>query len=492
LPISNGFDAILVIVDKTTKKAVFVPTKTTLTSKDYADILVAHWIRHFGIPKTVTSDRGSQFVSQFIACFYESCGIKGTPSTAYHPQTDGQTERVNQELEIYLRFYVNSLHDNWHIWLPLAEFSYNDKSHSTTKISPHFATLGLHPWKGDPNALPDARNPAGADFGQQMTKTREHAHAMLKAAQETAKANYDRKRGRSWKFEKGNQVWLESTNITLQNGIKKLAPRRYGPFTIIEQHGPSSFELRLPDAWSKLHPVFNEALLSPYSAPSTPAQAIAHAPPPAIIVDGEPEYDVEYITDHKMMKRKSFYKVHWQGYPTYDDSWEPLAGLEHAQDAVKAFHDAHPSVRRPVSLRFAASDSSPHVVLAIYPENVTHMHDGSKNHEFRKYRLPPDARYLWLYETTPVHGIRTIIEVDSVLLPGQVVGPGRYNAEFNAGAKDAKFAYPIKRLIKLPRVISSSELQTDFAVIPPHRWCPAPFSLFDRFLPHLSRSGRSP
>jgi hypothetical protein len=150
----EGFDAILVIIDKTTKKAVFVPTNTTLTSKDYANILVTHWIRHFGIPKTVTSDRGPQFVSWFVACFYNTCGIKGTPSTAYHPQTDRQTERVNQELEIYLRFYVNSLHDNWHAWLPLAEFSYNDKSHSTTKISPHFATLGMHPWKGDPNVYP--------------------------------------------------------------------------------------------------------------------------------------------------------------------------------------------------------------------------------------------------------------------------------------------------------------------------------------------------
>jgi hypothetical protein len=80
------------------------------------------------------------------------------------------------------------------------------------------------------------------------------------------------------------------------------------------------------------------------------------------------------------------------------------------------------------------------------------MRSGAKNHEFRKYRLPPDAHYLWLYKTTPVHGIRTVIEGDSVLLPGQVVGPRRYNAEFNAGLLNAKFAYPIKRLFKLSRV----------------------------------------
>jgi transposase InsO family protein len=132
LPESNGFNAILVIVDKSSKKAVFVPTNDTLTSQGFADLLIAHWIRHFGIPLTVTSDRGPQFVNKFIDAFYKACGIKGTPSTAYHPQTDGQTERVNQELEIYLRFYVNDSHTDWTDHLPLAEFAYNDKIHSTT------------------------------------------------------------------------------------------------------------------------------------------------------------------------------------------------------------------------------------------------------------------------------------------------------------------------------------------------------------------------
>jgi hypothetical protein len=110
LPISDEFNAILVIVDKSTKKAVFVPTTDTLTSQGFADLLVNHWIRHFGLPVSVTSDRGPQFMNQFIQAFYDTCGITGTPSTAYHPQTDGQTERVNQELEIYLRFYVNDTH----------------------------------------------------------------------------------------------------------------------------------------------------------------------------------------------------------------------------------------------------------------------------------------------------------------------------------------------------------------------------------------------
>src|SRR6202040_4183420 len=190
LPLSSTFNAILVVVDKTTKKAVFIATNDTLTAKEYADLLVHHWIRHFGLPKTITSDRGPQFVAKFIDSFYKSCGIKGTPTTAYHPQTDGQTERVNQELEIYLRFYVNSLHDNWHEWLPMAEFAYNDKTHSTTTISPHFATLGINPWKGSPVHTEEPRNPAGQEFAEKMNAIRDHAHNALLAAQETAKRNY--------------------------------------------------------------------------------------------------------------------------------------------------------------------------------------------------------------------------------------------------------------------------------------------------------------
>jgi hypothetical protein len=193
LPDSDGFNAILVIIDKASKKAVFIPTNDTLTSQGYADLLLSHWIWHFGLPITVTSDRGPQFVNKFIAAFYESCGIKGTLSTAYHPQTDGQTEQVNQELEIYLHFYVNDLHTDWASHLPLAEFAYNDKIHSMMKISPHFALFGLHPWKGNPLTINDAQNPAGADYRKRITDIRLKANGFLKAAQETAKAYYDRK-----------------------------------------------------------------------------------------------------------------------------------------------------------------------------------------------------------------------------------------------------------------------------------------------------------
>ena len=103
--------------------------------------------RDFGLPEVVISDRGSQFVSNFTKDLYWLLGIKMNPSTAYHPQTDGQTEYINQEVKQYLRLFVNYRQDNWAEWLPLTEFSYNDKIQSSTGYSPFYLNYGQHPWK---------------------------------------------------------------------------------------------------------------------------------------------------------------------------------------------------------------------------------------------------------------------------------------------------------------------------------------------------------
>jgi hypothetical protein len=195
-----------------------------------------------------------------------------------------------------------------------------------------------------------------------------------------------------------------------------------------------------------------------------------------------------------MMRGKPFYKVHWKGYPSYDDSWEPLSNLTHCQEAIDEYRSANPTHPFSISLCFSSSSSSPHVILAISPENASNIRSGIKDHEFRKYRLPPDARFLWLYETAPLHGISTIIEVDSLRLPGQVTGSGLGSADFNAGYKASRFAYPILRVLRLPSILSSTELLNRHSVTPPHRWCPAPSSLplrFDKLFPLIDWGSQS-
>ena len=148
LPTSQGYDAILVVVDRFTKMICLIPTYTTLSLEGVARLFRDHVWKDFGIPENIIYDRGSVFVSKFMEALNHLLGIQANPSTAYHPQTDGQTERVNQEVEQYLRVFVNYHQDDWTDWLSLAEFSHNDKVNSSTRHSPFYLNWGRHPRKG--------------------------------------------------------------------------------------------------------------------------------------------------------------------------------------------------------------------------------------------------------------------------------------------------------------------------------------------------------
>src|ERR1700683_2449865 len=281
-------------------------TNSDVTSEGIARLFRDRVWKDFGLPEVVISDRGSQFVSGFTRDLYKLLGVKVNPSTAYHPQTDGQTERVNQEIEEYLRLFVNYKQTDWSEWLSLAEFSYNDREHSSTRISPFFSNYGVHPRKGGEPRW-DVKTEAADVFAKRMAKTREEARTALKRAAEEMARHYDAHRNEAPTYEIGDKVYLDGGNIHTTRPAKKLDDKRYGPFEITEKVGSRAFKLKLPKTW-KIHTVFNVVKSNPYHPPETKIQA-QPPPPPLITVEGEPEYEVEAVLDSRIRRGKLQYLV---------------------------------------------------------------------------------------------------------------------------------------------------------------------------------------
>jgi len=316
LPESNGFNAILVIVDRFSKMILLVAIRDTLTSFQTAEIYRDHvWSKH-RLPKKVISDRGPQFAAQFMKDLHKLIKVEMNLSTAFHPQTDGQTERINQEVEQYLRLFINHRQTDWNNWLSCAEFSYNDKVHSSTGFSPFFVNYGRHPKKGI-NFPKEVKSQSATEFAQTMESIWEETAAALRIAAEQMKRYYDEHRADSQSYKPGDLVLLEGSNLTTIRPSKKLDHKRFGPFEILSKVGAAAYKLKLPRTWKTVWPVFNKVLLTPYTPPQFETQQHP-PPPPPILIEQEPEYEVEEIIDSKLVRGKLKYLVHWKGYETHE------------------------------------------------------------------------------------------------------------------------------------------------------------------------------
>src|SRR5260370_5199727 len=145
LPLSDGFSAILVVVDRLTKQSLFIPTHDTINSPQLAQLFLTHVFSKHRVPSHITSDWGTEFISHFFHSLSKLLQMELHFTLGYHPEGDGQMERINQVLEQYLRVYTNYQQDNWATLLPLAEFAYNNAPSKTTGVSPFFANKCYHP-----------------------------------------------------------------------------------------------------------------------------------------------------------------------------------------------------------------------------------------------------------------------------------------------------------------------------------------------------------
>ncbi|KAF6515026.1 hypothetical protein HZS61_006160 [Fusarium oxysporum f. sp. conglutinans] len=346
LPPSEGHDAILIIACRLTKMRHIIACKGTCDAEDTARYYLKEVWKLHGLPHTIISDRGPQFVAEFWKKLTQQLSINSLLSTAYHPETDGQTERLNAILEQYLRAYVSYLQDDWSRWLPLAEFAANSLKSETTGMSPFFANYGFNPRMGFEPTITVKGTPATRDaekFAQKMNEILEYLRSESIAAQARYENQANRHRRPARHYREGDYVWLDARNIKTLRPQKKLDWKNIGPLKITKVISPYAYRLDLP-ASMKIHPVFHTNLLRPAATNPLPGQN--PDPPPPIEAEGVEEWEVEDIVDSRWDRRgrggrpRLKYTVKWAGYA--DPTEVPADYMENAAEVVANFHRRYP------------------------------------------------------------------------------------------------------------------------------------------------------
>lgn len=217
-------------------------------------------------------------------------------------------------------------------------------------MSPFYVNQGRHPYKGTEPNLVDVRNETAAEFAKRMHEIHQETEAALRLSAETMKTYYDRRRQPSIPYKKGDKVYLEGLNLTMNRPMTKLSDRRYGPFSIEKKVGAASYKLKLPPRWKRVHPVFNETLLTPYRPPTYPTQKAREPDPPPDPADPDEEWDVEKILEAAIdgPTGKLMYLVQWQGFGPEENTWEDADALVKCAPQVREFYRLHPGAPRPV------------------------------------------------------------------------------------------------------------------------------------------------
>ena len=324
----NGkvYDAVLVLVDMFTKYTLYLPCTKEIDAPEFAELLYERMIPIFGMPENLVSDRGSLFTSQFWSSFCYFLAVKRRLSTAFHPQTDGQTERQNQVLEYFLRSYVNWEQDDWARWLPIAAFTYNTTTHSATGKSPCEALMGYNPSIQDSvKEYPQEYHADAAQRVQEIQEMRSFMKERLAKAKESMKHHADKNRIDK-SFKVGDWVYLKSKNVETGRPSNKLDHKMLGPFQILEKIGTQAYKLRLTPRFRLLHPTHHVSALELHYG-DAPTEDGAPGP---IEIDDHVEYEIERILSHRGEKTKS-YLVKWRGYDDVEATWEPQSAVEDTQ-----------------------------------------------------------------------------------------------------------------------------------------------------------------
>lgn len=371
LPTSEGFDNILVIVDKLTKYAIFVPTTVTVNKEETAKLFFKHVISKFGIPRQVITDRDTRWRGEFWDAICKQMGMKRSLTTSYHPQTDGQTEVLNQGLEISLRAYIGPSRDDWASHLDTLALSYNSTPHTSTGYAPAYLLRGYLPITGStimhsPDPVPrltqstdqnrssdaaEALNKISAgdvsnveEMIESFIANRHRAQEALTLGQHHQSKSYNDGRLVT-EYAVGDHVLINPHSLQLLKSEKgrgkKLLMKYDGPFEIITKISPVAYRLRMPASYG-VHPIINIAHLekyvqSPEDLGDRPQRNLNRTN-----FEDLPEEDVDRIVSERRKPGRNGrliteYLIRFEHYNEDHDEWKTAVQLRNAPEILQSW-----------------------------------------------------------------------------------------------------------------------------------------------------------
>ena len=347
LPFCDGMNVLLTLTCKFTKKKLLIPGFDEWTAADWANaFLIAVTGHDWGMPVVIISDRDSKFMSAFWQAIFAKLGTKLATSTAYHPQSDGQSERTNQTVEIALRFHLTTGTDDWVSILPFLQACLNNSVSSVTGFAPNELAYGFRV-RDTLSMLSDL--PA-EDLNKLRLIKREEADDAIAFANAMAKTRYDSTH-KALNLREGSMAYLRLHHGYSIPGVNpKLSNQRVGPFKVLKKVGNLAYQLELPDIM-RIHPVISIAQLEPASDQSEDPYQRVHKPPPPVEesqddVQAKPDltkdfkpYEVERLLNRRGTGDNVKYLVKWKGYGNQHNVWYPVHALANSQDLIKEYDD---------------------------------------------------------------------------------------------------------------------------------------------------------
>ncbi|MFN9965220.1 MAG: hypothetical protein ACK52F_00410, partial [bacterium] len=367
-------NAILTVVDRCTKMVHHIKTENTCTAEEFAQLMQDHVFSKHGLPTDILTDRDPRFTGNHFQALCEMQNIHHSKPSAWHPQSDGQTERMNRTAEQVLRAFTAQYDGEWDKHLSMVEFAMNNSLHSGLKHTPFFLNTGINPitpimlqaikecklatqkaTKATDEQLASLKVPEARRNLIERELAFRSAMEHLKKARDRYKSYADAKR-KDVEFQIGDKVLLSSVNLNKHQQARKLYPRFVGPFEILEKVNSVAYKLDLPESMP-IHNVFHVSLLKKFIPGKMPIP-----PPVPIEVDGELEFEVEKILLNREKKTnkvvKKEYYVKWLGYGPEHCTWEPESQLKNAQECLDNYWALQQQLHQAALARQSAKQSA--------------------------------------------------------------------------------------------------------------------------------------